>query len=137
MSYPRAAEAFKDEAYRSALKALQLQGLIPILDHPLGWQQQLSAEELSSLAIARVVLHAPPWIVMDEVMDSMDGDALKLTSNALTKQLKDSAVIHVGRPPADDALFKRVLHLVKDPSKRRLPLGKKTSLRADAPAAAR
>jgi putative ATP-binding cassette transporter len=70
-------------------------------------------------------------------MDSMDGDALKLTSNALTKQLKDSAVIHVGRPPADDALFKRVLHLVKDPSKRRLPLGKKTSLRADAPAGAR
>jgi putative ATP-binding cassette transporter len=137
MSYPRSAEAFKDEAYRSALKALQLQRLIPILDHPMGWQQQLSAEELSGLAIARVVLHAPPWIVMDEVMDSMDGDALKLTSNALSKELKDSAVIHVGRPPAGDEIFNRVLHLVKDPSKRRLPLGEKASHRADAPSGAR
>ena len=132
MSYPRSAENFKDEAFRSALKALQLQRLIPLLDHPIDWQQQLSAEELSGLAIARVVLHAPPWIVMDEVMDSMDEDALKLTSNVLTKQLKDSAVIHVGRPAADDAIFKRVLHLVKDPSKRRLPLGEKVSHRADA-----
>jgi putative ATP-binding cassette transporter len=131
MSYPCSAETFKDEAFRSALKALQLQRLIPILDHPISWQQQLSAEELSGLAIARVVLHAPPWIVMDEVMDSMDGDALKLTSNVLTKQLKDSAVIHVGRPPADDAIFKRVLHLVKDPSKRRLPFGEKVSHRPD------
>jgi len=83
------------------------------------------------------VLHAPPWIVMDEVMDSMDEDALKLTSNVLTKQLKDSAVIHVGRPVAGDEIFKRVLHLVKDPSKRRLPLGEKVSHRADASPGAR
>jgi ABC-type uncharacterized transport system fused permease/ATPase subunit len=74
---------------------------------------------------------------MDEVMDSMDGDALKLTSNALTNKLKDSAVIHVGRSPAGDEIFKRVLHLVKDPSKRRLPLGEKVSHRADAPPGAR
>ena len=74
---------------------------------------------------------------MDEVMDSMDGDALKLTSNVLTKQLKDSAVIHVGRPPADDAIFKRVLHLVKDPSKRRLPLGEKASHRTNPPSGTR
>jgi putative ATP-binding cassette transporter len=70
---------------------------------------------------------------MDEVMDSMDGDALKLTGNVLTKQLKDSAVIHVGRPSADDAIFKRVLHLVKDPSKRRLPLGEEARHRANPP----
>ena len=137
MSYPRAAEAFRDRAYRSALKRLHLQRLIPILDHPMGWQQQLSEEELGSLAIARVVLHAPPWIVMDQVMDSMDGDALKLVSNALAKELKDSAVIHVGRPPAGDEMFKRVIHLVKDPLKHRLPLREKASHRVDVPSGAR
>jgi len=136
MSYPRPAEAFKDEAYRSALKELHLQQLIPILDHPMSWQQQLSAEELSALAMARVVLQAPPWIVMDEVLDSMDADALKLASNALTKELKGSAVIHVGHPPAGDEIFKRVLHLVKDPSKHRLPPGGKASHRKDAPSGA-
>jgi putative ATP-binding cassette transporter len=136
MSYPRPAEAFKDEAYRSALKELHLQQLIPLLDHPMSWQQQLSAEELSALAMARVVLQAPPWIVMDEVLDSMDADALKLASNALTKELKGSAVIHVGHPPAGDEIFKRVLHLVKDPSKRRLPPGGKASHRKDVPSGA-
>jgi len=125
MSYPRGAEDFKDAAYTSALKELNLQRLIPILDKTKGWQQQVSAEELAGLAFARLVLHAPPWIVMDEVLDSLDADTLKLIRGALTTELKDSAVVHVGRPPAGDEMFKRVLHLVKDPAKRRLPPGKK------------
>ncbi|MGH8137400.1 MAG: ABC transporter ATP-binding protein/permease [Steroidobacteraceae bacterium] len=125
MSYPRASEDFKDAAYKSALKELNLQRLIPILDKARSWQQQVSAEELHGLAFARVVLHAPPWIVMDEVLDSLDADTLKLIRDALTNELKDSAVIHVGRPPAGDEMFKRVLHLVKDPAKRRLPTGKR------------
>ncbi|HEY3785823.1 MAG TPA: ABC transporter ATP-binding protein/permease [Steroidobacteraceae bacterium] len=121
MSYPRSCDDFKDAAYKGALEELSLQRLIPILDKTRSWQQQVSAEELSSLAFARVVLHAPPWIVMDEVLDSLDGDTLKLIRAALARELKGSAVIHVGRPPAGEEMFKRVVHLVKDPEKRRLP----------------
>lgn len=134
MSYPRSAEDFEDGAYQSALTELSLQRLIPLLDDSR-WEQQLSAEELAGLAFARVVLHAPPWLVMDEVLDSIDGDTLKLVKNALAKELKDSGVIHVGRPPAGEEVFKRVLHLVKDPAKRRLPGGQKQQApKADAPA---
>jgi putative ATP-binding cassette transporter len=132
MSYPRSAEDFEEAAYKSSLEELNLQRLIPILDNNR-WEQQLSAEELTGLAFARVVLHAPPWIVMDEVLDSVDGDTLKVIRHALGKELRSSTVIHVGRPPAGEELFKRVLHLVKDPEKRRLPAAPKQQMpKADA-----
>jgi hypothetical protein len=35
--------------------------------------------------------------------------------------LKDSTVIHIGRQMANDSTFKRVVHLIKDPTVRRLP----------------
>jgi putative ATP-binding cassette transporter len=121
LSYPQKVDSFKDGAFKAALKRLNLQRLVPMLDQTKRWEQELSEEELTSLAFARVVLHAPHWVLIDEVLDSLDADILALVTDVLARELKDSAVIHIGRQTANDKTFKRVLHLVKDPTVRRLP----------------
>ncbi len=72
-----------------------------------GWEQQLSEEELTGLAFARVLLHKPQWVLMDEVLDNLDADTLALITDVIGKELKDSAVIHIGRQMANDPTFER------------------------------
>jgi vitamin B12/bleomycin/antimicrobial peptide transport system ATP-binding/permease protein len=121
LAYPREPASFKDEAFEHALTRLRLQQLVATLDDAGRWEQPLSEEELTSLVFARVVLHNPQWIVIDEVLDSADANTLALIQDVLAKDLKHSAVIHIGRENANDRTFERVLHLIKDPTVRRLP----------------
>jgi vitamin B12/bleomycin/antimicrobial peptide transport system ATP-binding/permease protein len=121
LAYPRKEEDFKNSRYEEVLKKLQLERLTPVLDRRSPWEPELNEEELTCLAFARVLLHAPKWLLIDEVLDNLDADSAQLIQGVLGKDLADSAVIHIGRPATDDHVFKRVLHLIKDPSVRRLP----------------
>ena len=66
------------------------------------------------------MLRAPPWVLIDEVLDSLDEAARQLVNAIFDKDLEHSAVIHIGRPAPNDRLFARVLHLIKDPALREL-----------------
>ena len=102
LAYPREPASFKEEAFEHALTRLKLQRLVATLDDAGRWEQPLSEEELTSLVFARVVLHNPQWIVIDEVLDSADANTLELIQDVLAKDLKHSAVIHIGRENAND-----------------------------------
>jgi vitamin B12/bleomycin/antimicrobial peptide transport system ATP-binding/permease protein len=118
--YPFEAGHFTQEACEKVLIRLKLQRLVPSLNEIRRWEHELTDEELSSLVFARVLLHDPEWIVIDEVLDTMDARTLALVQDVLTRELAHSAVIHVGRPKTNDATFTRVLHLINDPTVRRL-----------------
>jgi vitamin B12/bleomycin/antimicrobial peptide transport system ATP-binding/permease protein len=116
LAYPLATEAFEAAAYANALVRLKLDRLEPLLDVSRRWDHELSDDEQQTLAFARVVLHAPPWVLIDEVLDSLDEDARRCILDLFTKDLPHTGVIHIGRADAHDHLFSRVLHLVKDPT---------------------
>jgi vitamin B12/bleomycin/antimicrobial peptide transport system ATP-binding/permease protein len=120
LAYPSATAAFGADAYANALVRLELQRLVPLLDVSRRWDHELSEDEQQTLAFARVVLHAPPWVLIDEVLDSLDEDARRCILDLFVKDLPHTGVIHIGRADAHDHLFSRVLHLVKDPTLRRL-----------------
>jgi vitamin B12/bleomycin/antimicrobial peptide transport system ATP-binding/permease protein len=121
LAYPSTTETFEAAAYANALLRLKLERLVPLLDVSRRWDHELSDDEQQTLAFARVVLHAPPWVLIDEVLDSMDEEARRCILDLFTTDLPHTGVIHVGRAEAHDHLFSRVLHLVKDPTLRRLP----------------
>jgi vitamin B12/bleomycin/antimicrobial peptide transport system ATP-binding/permease protein len=121
MSYPRKADSFEKADVEGALERLNLQRLLPMLDQSRGWEHQLTEEELTSLAFARVLLHKPSWVLIDEVLDTLDADTLASITHLIATDLKDSTVIHIGREMANNTIFKRVVHLIKDPTVRRLP----------------
>jgi len=120
LAYPSATQVFDAAAYAGALIRLKLERLVPLLDVSRRWDHELSEDEQQTLAFARVVLHAPPWVLIDEVLDSLDEDARRCILDLFTGDLPHTGVIHIGRADAHDHLFSRVLHLVKDPTLRRL-----------------
>jgi putative ATP-binding cassette transporter len=123
LAYPSATETFEAAAYVNALVRLKLDRLEPLMDVSRRWDHELSEDEQQTLAFARVVLHAPPWVLIDEVLDSLDENARRCVLDLFAKDLPHTGVIHIGRADAHDHLFSRVLHLVKDPTLRRLVHG--------------
>jgi len=120
LAYPSATAAFEPAAYAHALNRLNLDRLVPMLDQSQRWDRELSEDEQQTVAFARVVLHSPPWVLIDEVLDSLDEDARRGVLDIFAKDLERTGIIHIGRAEAHDHLFTRVLHLVKDPMLRRL-----------------
>jgi putative ATP-binding cassette transporter len=120
LAYPSKTEAFEAPAYANALARLKLDRLVPRLDSVERWERELSEDEQQTLAFARVVLHAPPWVLIDEVLDSLDADARRGILELFAKDLQHTGVIYIGRAAAADQIFSRVLHLIKDPTLRRL-----------------
>ena len=120
LAYPSTTETFGAAAYANALIRLKLERLVPMLDASQRWERELSEDEQQTLAFARVLLHAPPWVLIDEVLDSLDVDARQGILDIFVKDLAHTGVIHIGRADVHDHLFSRVLHLVKDPALRRL-----------------
>jgi putative ATP-binding cassette transporter len=121
LAYPSATGAFEAAAYANALGRLKLERLLPMLDVAHRWDRELSEDEQQTLAFARMVLHAPPWVLIDEVLDALEEDARRDILDIFVKDLAHTGVIHIGRADARDHLFSRVLHLIKDPTLRRLP----------------
>jgi putative ATP-binding cassette transporter len=120
LAYPLKVENFPARAFTDALDRLGLRGLAPMLDLSRRWDHELSDDEQQSLVFARLLVHAPRWVLIDEVFDSLDEDMRMRVVDIFAKDLKDTAVIHIGRGEAGDSIFVRVLHLIKDPTIRRL-----------------
>src|SRR6185437_7414073 len=76
LAYPSPLEEFPNEAYERALRRMGLERLLPVLDETHRWDHELSQEEQLSLAFARISLHRPPWLVIDDTLGSLDGETL-------------------------------------------------------------
>jgi putative ATP-binding cassette transporter len=67
-----------------------------------------------ALMLARVVLHAPPWVVFDDTFSSMEDETLDRLIDLFTKKVTRTTIIHIGRNTQMHLpLFARVLHLTK------------------------
>ena len=133
LAYPSPVATFAPEVFARALERLGMERLEPLLDQTRRWEQLLSDWEQQSVAFARALIHTPPWLLIDEVLDTLDDDTRRRVSDVILKDLAGSAVIHIGRSALHRDLFGRVLHLVKDPQAHRLPPVAKLQPSASAP----
>jgi len=115
LAYPLEVGGFPPESYARALWRLGLERLAPLLDETRRWDRELSADEQLSLAFARIVLQAPPWVLIDNTFGSLDGDTLERVIDVFANELEHTSVIHIGSAQARDPLFSRIVHLVKAP----------------------
>jgi putative ATP-binding cassette transporter len=116
MSYPLGKDGFSDEELISALRELGLTRLETLLDFRARWDRELSDDEQQSLAFARLKLHKPSWVVIDEALDAMEPAAHERVMTVLRNHLGKSTVVHIGREDKGDHVFAKVLHFVSDPS---------------------
>lgn len=116
LAYPLEVDRFGEGAFTHALGRLGLQRLVVMLDVTRRWDRELSQDEQLGIAFARILLQAPPWLLIDDMLGSLDDETLERVIDVFAHELEHTSVIHIGRAAqARDPLFSRVLHLVKAP----------------------
>jgi putative ATP-binding cassette transporter len=113
LAYPLKADNFTDAAFKRSLFRLGLERLAPLLDTTQRWDRELSQDEQLGLAVARILLQAPPWVLVDGTFGLLDNDVLEVLIDVFNNELKTTGIIHIGGAAQAHPLFTRVLHLVK------------------------
>jgi putative ATP-binding cassette transporter len=114
LAYPQLTDRFADAAYGQALERTGLGRYAASLDATLRWDRELREDDQMALALARVVLHEPDWVVFDDTFSSMEDETLDRVIELFKRDLKKTTIIHIGRSTqAHLPLFARVLHLTR------------------------
>ena len=120
LAYPQRVESFAPKAFGDALARVGLAHLAPMLDRSSRWDHELNGDEQQKLMLARLLIHRPRWVVLDDLLDALDDATRARTFDIFARELEGSAVIYIGRSDAADASFTRVLHIGRDPGDRRM-----------------
>lgn len=114
MAYPESPERFDDEAMRTALETVGLKRLAGCLDETERWDRLLSADEQQTLAFARVLLHRPAWVIMDDAASGLDVGQTRRVFAAL-EDLPGATLISLTRSEIVADHFERTLRLGRRP----------------------
>ena len=109
-SYPAPAQRFNHASVAAALERVGLCHLLLALDREERWDQDLSLEEQQRLAFARLVLHRPRWVMLDDALGALDEDQRRSMLAIFEHELVDTAVVSIGRSPARHGFYDRTLH---------------------------
>jgi putative ATP-binding cassette transporter len=113
LAYPLPAETFTASAFTRALYRFGLERLAPLLDETRSWERELSQDEQLCLVFARILIQAPPWVLIDGTLGALEDDVLELVIDVFSKELQGTGVIHIGGPGEAHQLFSIIAHLVK------------------------
>ncbi|BAR57888.1 putative ATP-binding cassette transporter [Bradyrhizobium diazoefficiens] len=112
LSYPSPPDAFLDADVRQALERCDLGNLIPKLDTTERWDKELSLGEQERLAFARLLLHKPGWVFLDEATAALDEDSQRRVMALFDDELKQTTVLSIGHRPDLAVYHTRTLQLV-------------------------
>jgi len=111
-TYPDAAESRSVEEVADAFTRVGMEHLIEKLDEDAPWDQTLSGGEKQRLAFARILLHKPDIVVLDEATAALDGKSqLKLME--LLVDLPETTMLSVGHRPELEEFHTRKIELEK------------------------
>ena len=111
-TYPDAAESRTVEEVADAFEQVGLGHLIEKLDEDAPWDQTLSGGEKQRLAFARILLHNPDIVVLDEATAALDTKSQVKLMELLVDRT-DSTLLSVGHRPELEAFHTRKIELEK------------------------
>ena len=111
LAYPRAADAFDEPAMLQALQQAELGDFAGQLDDVEAWSRRMSPGEQQRVQFARLFLHRPHWVVLDESTSALDEPMQALLLRRLRAELPDVGVLHVSHRSELRDLHDRVLHV--------------------------
>ena len=115
LCYPCTSEEFDDAATGRALAAVGLERLQPLLDRTERWAQQLNDDEKQCLAIARVILQRPQWVVLDGALELLDATSRQRVKALFTRELASIGLINIATEGQPEEFFTRRVKLEMDP----------------------
>jgi putative ATP-binding cassette transporter len=120
LAYPYPPAQFTGEDYLRVLRRIGLAHLAPHLDQVARWERELTHEEQQKLAFARLLLHKPKFVLLDEALDHLDEEMRSLVFDIFGQELSGAAVVNIAQARIHNGFFTRVLHLIQDPEGLRL-----------------
>lgn len=102
LAYPEPASRYGDAALRQALEQALLPQLAGRLDDEDAWSQKLSGGERQRLALARVFLKDPRWVLADEATSALDETAEKALYARLLAGIerRHGGLVSIGHRPS-------------------------------------
>ncbi len=102
LAYPEPAQRYSDDHLRQALSDALLPQLATRLDDEDAWTQKLSGGERQRLALARVFLKQPAWVLADEATSALDEAAEQTLYERLVAMVrrKGGGIVSIAHRPA-------------------------------------
>ena len=114
ITYPARAGSFDEAHLVEALTAVGLSGLIPRLHEEAHWNRMLSGGEQQRLAIARALLYAPDYLLLDEATAALDEAAEAKLYRLLQERLPGATIVSIGHRSTLAAFHRRRFAFVRD-----------------------
>lgn len=114
LAYPSSGTVLDDKDFAEALAAVGLDRLATSLDRVAHWNEELTSDELRLVAFARLRLHKPDWVIVDEAFETLDASAHQRVKDMFEGELAETGVIYFGPHRHNGGLFDRTVHLAKD-----------------------
>jgi len=115
LSYATAPDTFSDAQVRQALERCDLGHLIAKLDQVERWDRELSLGEQQRLAFARLLLHRPSWVFLDEATAALDEESQDRVMGLFNDELSNTTLLSIGHRPDLAAYHTRTLQFIYDP----------------------
>jgi putative ATP-binding cassette transporter len=96
LAYPQPEGDFDAAAIVRSLVLVGLDRLVPDRDQARTWSTVLSPGEQQRLQFARVLLHRPDWVFLDEASAALDEPAEQTLYECLRRELPGTTVVSVG-----------------------------------------
>ena len=109
VNYPAPPGTFDSAAVRGALLRVGLDHLMARLDEIDNWDGTLTIDEQQRLGFARLLLHRPSWIFIQEATDVLDTRGEEEMVALLADEFAEATIVMTGRGPALQALRTRTL----------------------------
>jgi putative ATP-binding cassette transporter len=99
-----------DDRLRAALDKVDLSALGARLDEVARWDQVLSNGERQRLAMARLLIHRPRVIILDDALSALEESAQAAMIARLRSELPEATIVSLAQRPAPPGVHDR--HLV-------------------------
>lgn len=111
LSYPQDADRHSDASLHRALECAGIAWLAPRLDAHEDWGRELPLRMQQRLGLARVFLHQPGWIFIEEATDALAPKEEVDTMELLHHELPSSTLLVISRRARQNHFFDRRLML--------------------------
>jgi putative ATP-binding cassette transporter len=111
--FPYKISNFSDEKLIGILNSCDMPELAKRLYDVSMWSEQLSPGELQRIAFARVLIHQPDWVFLDESTSALDLPHEEHLYKLIKSTLPDCSIVSVGHQPSVEAFHDYQVDLTK------------------------